>query len=486
MKNNHLYIWQHDIYSLEILLICIANGVEINGFCSSQKKYDDICGYSVFDAVELIDKSEEITVLILSGEEKKRRNFHFIDVYSYIYSVKKNDKIISLREKPLRNIFSAGFFMLALDDYMKSAEKKSLVLLGKEGNEVHQIVIELLGRLKLTYVLMDFSAVGTNFSMAHESLYIIANSLDSLQHDYKFLCECGLEPYDDFIATRPFNYLGLDHDEIFRVMPVLGYRYQLSNKNESGYVQHGTREKDSYIVVTIGDSTTDEEYSYHDSWSRMLYEKLNKNRKAVVYNFGMRMYSVQQNLLTLISEVPILNPDLVILLAGDINMTYTYEEGNPFVTKVQSDQVDDYVSIYNEVKSNRISSCKSYVEDTNQYEMYLRCVTMMKAICDSMGSQFLSFLMPNITQKKSLSKYEQICCYDVFCKRDKNGIHKVFNEKYPLDSSNYEYMFDISNTFLETTEPIYADRCHLMPKGEQILAEVIWNNIKFKVDVSGE
>lgn len=258
------------------------------------------------------------------------------------------------------------------------------------------------------------------------------------------------------------------------------------------------------VIVALGGSTTESTYLFIKGWAYFLSKILAENKiPAVIYCGGVAGYSSSQELLKFIRDVLPLKPDMVLSYSG-LNDLYGYPKeneqirnGRPFITHFQVEFIERILemlapqqtklpvmhdlmwhenendTVYFGLKNNKTAS-----------ELWLDNTRIMKSIANEFGIMFYSFFQPfafngfykiDETQKILYQRKSPTCLTDGYGKWGKP--YKEDVEKIITKIKNYDYIFDFSRIF-ENCDAVYFDASHVYERGNVIIANKIFENIK--------
>lgn len=309
---------------------------------------------------------------------------------------------------------------------------------------------------------------------------------------------CGHKEKYNFLVSQ-----NLENQKDFAIMGIGGYT-ELLNSIDSlltlnrigdelpGFKIFSDNRKEAYKIVVLGNSTSDATTGNIRSWSEFLYERLIFNNYPVkIYCGAITGYSSTQEYLKLNRDVIGLKPDLVISFSGynDIKGNST-EDNFPFLHKYQK-------KFYNFLQENpRLAPDSMYVRNVSNvthgipcmkedYEIWIDNMRAMNAICKEFGIRFRAFLQPmveyhgpvkNWIQQEIINEYYRLTdsynlikATELFCIGAKKGIIK------------YPYIIDMTELFRDETDVFY-DTCHCNEKGNFIIADAVYDNIKSIID----
>ena len=282
--------------------------------------------------------------------------------------------------------------------------------------------------------------------------------------------------------------------------PTLGFATISENSPHPGFVKYEYKTDSGNIplrIVTLGGSTTSAHCVRNRPWSYYLSEKLKElHIPHVIYCGGNDSYSVSQELLRLIRDGILLEPNIVIDYSGVNNIASApIMEDYPFIHNFQNDLFTSLEKI-NNIRPKAITGF--YAEKKTNYgikteqsyaQYWYKQLRIMHSICDGEGIHFLSFLQPMLFDKTDYDSDETdlLASYEIFIDaetkellatgevgQDKLSAVKEFMGEAKQISEKWFY--DLSNVF-DNVHGVYMDYCHLYENGNQIIADHICNRL---------
>ena len=232
------------------------------------------------------------------------------------------------------------------------------------------------------------------------------------------------------------------------------------------------------ILVTGGSTST----WPGGEWSKLLGKKLiEKKINVVIFNAGMGGYSTSQELLKIVRDGEAIKPDWTISFSGINDMGHLHNLPNhPYVHRYQK-QISKYL--------NSTKAFKKYTfgipQKIEPYQLWLRNMRKMKAICSIMDSKFIGILQPNILygdyeitedEKKNLlteKTYRDLDIGRTYIEELKFFYDNVrANLKEHKDE--YDFLYDYSHIFAGKSN-LYRDYRHQNDLGDDIIADKLLN-----------
>lgn len=307
--------------------------------------------------------------------------------------------------------------------------------------------------------------------------YIVYLFENDVYKELQRVHELGLELAEQFCKwNMPLAYI---KDYSFDVN--LGWTQSYCSEDAGVNVYKGASEQK--IVVLGGSTSADEMYPFK-SWPQLLYEKLGK--QVTVYNCAIDGYTTAQELIKLIRDAVELKPDLVITydgyndVGGGDKIDKKFWIMNTYIKKiyhnVSLNTLDDVRSPREQVIWEGISTHTDQVMD-----YYEKNLEYMNAVCQINRIKYMSFIQPTfwgtLQGKTSLTKHEKemslVCNWEHLTK----GCYALRKEAKEIDAK-HDYIIDFSAIFDE--EDVFMDWCHVYEKGNEIIADKIYEAIKEK------
>ncbi len=314
-----------------------------------------------------------------------------------------------------------------------------------------------------------------------EQIYVVI-----VKEDYLQACQnlesLGLKQYVNYTVAHKDTYSNCL--QRFPLDVNIGYTYSVADSDPKlpGVTVFGKNKENSYVIVTLGGSTSDSQAFMWKCWSEILYNKLVNEKQIndgniVLYSAGVSGYRSSQELLKLERDMLNLKPNMVISFSG-VNDTGNMEY--PFVQYYQCQVFDAVlrrqVTDMNGSKTIPGYSCGFEKVGTNA-ENWIRHMRIMHAICQEYGIVFYGFLQPMLGAKKCiLSRSEQeIVLNDDTDIMDRTG--SFINEiKQVIIRDSMSYIHDITDLFNEC-DGVYIDNCHVTEEGNKMIADKIYSII---------
>ncbi len=284
-----------------------------------------------------------------------------------------------------------------------------------------------------------------------------------------------------------------------------------SLKSIPGFAYYGDpAQTNNTVIVTLGGSTTQAHW-YPSNWSDYLYQQIIKNtRPSIVYNGGVAGFTSNQEVFKLIRDGLTLKPNIVITYDGinDIGFFYSLPK-HPMITPYQ-EQLMNYLigleepslilpntmyffkrSVLEKRKTEQSKTNFRRLAGTNfgpevnttAHEQWARNHKIMHAVCEEFGIKYFAFLQPVLgIGKYSPSQAETDRLEEYDRTNHNNNYRDKVSEFYKharRECSSLPYCTDLTDVFAGKSD-LYTDVRHLNEKGNEIIAEAIYNKLNEK------
>lgn len=220
-----------------------------------------------------------------------------------------------------------------------------------------------------------------------------------------------------------------------------------------GWRVYGAEEDAGIKIVIVGGSTSSEVYM-PENWISKLYYKLRAdNIKTIIYNGAHTGNDIVIELLRLLRDGYILQPQIVISMSGVNNLCYKKYE-NQF-------NVERFVDVW--------SNNKSAGNNETLYSFWNRNEKLMRCIANFYGAQFFCFLQPMNITMKDMSLYEKT----VYEMDNRSEGAKAFSQL----ANDEEGYINLMRLF-EHQDEMFVDFCHYTEKGHGIIADIVYETVK--------
>jgi len=284
------------------------------------------------------------------------------------------------------------------------------------------------------------------------------------------------------------------------------------NSNSAGYVDaYPSKEKsqEEYRIVMLGGSTV---VLGNPSIPTLLTEEFHSNGylNVNVYNFGVTSAVSSQELMTIVTEVIDLSPDLIIQYDGvndiyhplyyDPRPGYTYDfmayETSPllypksfsalkyviyksYVIRFIAERLFPSQYMNQFLPLQKLRKEVNYGTDVWRKQIvntYTANIQTANIISQAFGSEYIAILQPNIYTKKILSSTEtQLISQDdvsYFTKAQQEIVENMIQSEY----KNIHFL-DLTTIFDSIDETVYIDAMHILQNKQSIIAKAIYDYI---------
>lgn len=286
----------------------------------------------------------------------------------------------------------------------------------------------------------------------------------------KKLKELGLVYFKNFIKNNFYWDITIERTNVLDVN--LGYNY-ITGSKYPGIMVYGNENEGEYKIAILGGSTTDGALYPFQSWPELLYEKLG-SKNITIYNCGTYGYISSQELLKLIRDVLVLEPDMIVVYDG-FNEISNFDDRYPF-SQAYLRTVYNFANLHMEtdclIGDDRPKVCQGIESRRDKFANWLSNIHLMHGIATAKGIRFYSFCQPMLSSKEGKSEKEKNMLLSMPNSIIGKMIKSSFREHMSQMQNRPDYMYDLSHIFDEQSD-IYMDVCHVWEKGNEIIAEEI-------------
>ncbi len=332
---------------------------------------------------------------------------------------------------------------------------------------------------------------------------------------------------DDALGQMGINYIWLEDYNGYQffqdkkveqyIDPNLGVCFHRQNEQHIGFIKYECNleiENRPIKIVLLGGSTTAAYRVREKSWGEFLSEKLKaQGISHIIYCGGTQAYTVSQELMKLIRDVLVIEPDMVISYSGANDMglaeTRNVAKKNPFISLYQT----RLFSTICRMKGRGIKGVHWGLETSKDFfEYWYDTERMMYAICKELNIKFKAFLQPTLGSKADCCQEDADIAvlygylYDVrkgeYCSVDSDPYSSVYLKWAGIDTHSYyssvlkwakqfreggasicvPWFCNLSDLF-DHMDGVYMDDFHVYERGNQIIADKIWEEIKGEIDM---
>lgn len=501
------------------------------------KERDSFCGIKVISPYTLCSLSYDMLVIARPFHSTKDKQIIFEIVKRLLFCGVEQNKIYVYSENQQENLIKISDILeekVVIDSYEQLYEQmypKSIAITHRDYlfERCSQRRLYLYGvgyeSLALTRYL---SLIGINVekyiddetSETNINEIEIIKTLDLLyENDNNFFILVVNDKEDYSLSKKKLRDLSLieDYDfsyyseipgtkEPFYYDVTLSYS-RIRDKHEGMELFGDIDNPNAIKIFTLGGSTTESSLFFVRGWVQYLVDLFkNNNQSVVLYSGGVSGYTSTQELLKLQRDVIPLKPDIVISYSG-VNDLYMYPKQDdkvrfkkPFITKFQAQfmtQILEKLRMYQYgLPTPDIPDWDIGGQDTVFYglendksavQYWIDNTRMMCALCKEFDIKFFSFLQPF----RFNGYYETSMMQDIIhSRRDPSCYPSLQGEalygkkeevkKLQSKIKKYDYITDLSEIFYNHKN-IYYDSVHVYEKGNQIIANSIYNKIVEKL-----
>ena len=313
----------------------------------------------------------------------------------------------------------------------------------------------------------------------YEEDFFILISREGYRDAADRLADLGLQIFEHMAIDNPFGtwYYGTGN----QVLDVnLGHTF-LGRQGMYGFEVLGENSVHDTRIVVLGGSTTDGELFPFKSWPQFLLDRIG-GKKVTIYNGGVVGYTSTQELIKLLRDVLCLEPDMVIVYDGFNDMTVPLAQ-EPFAFR-ELHKAMDYVNrhkdkLWLELFAENAVSYAGIKPKADKYEIWLSNIIKMRAVCETQGIQFFSFLQPVLYSKTDRTKEESGLLWSTWRLNHTYEWANEFRDRIKSTIDSYEYIYDLSHIF-DHEAGIYMDDCHVYERGNEMIANAVYEVIKNK------
>lgn len=291
----------------------------------------------------------------------------------------------------------------------------------------------------------------------------------------KRLEELGLVSQENYIYYDGVKNTSIKKPQVLDIN--LGHNYLFGGKYP-GIMIYGVDKENDYKIAVLGASTTEGKAFRFKSWPELMYEELHNRgfQNITVYNGGISGYTSGQELLKLIRDLVPLEPDMVIVYDGvlDLNYCVTYPLINGYVKKIfefaKENIENDEDDILFMEESHPI--CQGIKESEDAFSMWLSNIRTMYAVAKERNIRFYSFCQPMLGSKEGKTETEKNMLLSTYSPSITNLINGSFRKRISQMDRLPEYIYDLSHIF-DYESDVYMDNAHVWEKGNRIIAREI-------------
>lgn len=264
----------------------------------------------------------------------------------------------------------------------------------------------------------------------------------------------------------------------------MGYTYEMNSKYPGIFI-YGKNHENDFKIAILGESTTDSMLDTKiRSWAEILYSRY-CHKNITIYNGGVSGYYSGQEIIKFKRDILKLNPDICIVYDGynDLMQNVLHKRFNYLEEMVNyAGRQMGYGMTLFRGKFEEREAWAGIPSDGDAVDDWLENIECMYALAKSKNIQFFSFMQPMLFTKKHLDKHSktilQTMLYHGQNERFMN-LARQFRSRAGEIASTHKYIYNLTHIFDE--DDVYVDIVHVYERGNEIIAEQIWNVIKDSV-----
>lgn len=488
-KSSSIYIYGAGYSGKKTLQVFKSQNIEIKGFIDSDERKwgKEWCNYPIHGK-NILDKDDVIVISSLCYFEIQKdlkQNSDNKNIYIDYRNSKPGLEPIYYKDNPSIWIQFSDGKLLSWANYLavfytviwNDIQNKEVIFYGN--NIITKQAIEILDLLGIQtkYIVDDEDDIGNIndldvkdvYDLAYENMankIVLITKIDKENTEKyktpffdsgKKLKELNMKYYKDYRVLTYFYeaIVKVVHDRLLNDMFV--YEKTLEHPGLYCFKKDKCRKR----IIILGGSTSNPAIYENviKGWPEYLsykYDDIEVISAAISGRFST------DECLKLLRDVGQLKPDLVISYSGVNEISTKRKKNHPF-------HWDEYIpDVYYGVEN-----------DAQKSDFWILMERYMKAICEVNGSDFIGVLQPALTLKETrdLSPFEKRLKIVFDNDNDLMREYFGFTEEVKVKMKNYDWMYDLTAVFSGIRETVYFDSCHLTDKGNQIIADRIYDII---------
>lgn len=526
--------------SIKALIICMNMGIYIEGFINTAKSNQEVFGRKIYSIEEIYklnnvlfisDVKNEYNVKWISYRDVITINEEIIRnricVYGlgnvgksvYNYLVKKSINPLYLFDKNLYNTELDGKKINKLENIIDFKNKTSIIIsmndyeivlkeISSKNNcdiflqkyKLDELFINIIlgqtilsipdlysmchryskdkhyflwgnealaNEVKTLFELLDYDRVDIiNDENIDDILYyedgfviIVDNSLFKSDYIKKLGAEWGKDY--DFLRYNGYDKKNIERRKAFEIK--LGHSFVGNTNKIIGTNVLGNIESTKLIVV-LGGSTSDGSLYDFKSWPEIFKQKFLKSDVTIV-NMAVDAYDSLNEFIRIKMDAIPLKPILIIALNGVNDCINRKVKQERDYEKIIYDHVNYEVDL-------NVCYGLSESEELSNASRWYNNVKSARILSEGYEIPYICFLQPHLKDKKNKTEIEKMLYYDIATDESES-----FYNKARAYASQESYIYDISLLF-EEKEVNGFDRCHVYERGNEVLADKIYELIK--------
>ena len=225
------------------------------------------------------------------------------------------------------------------------------------------------------------------------------------------------------------------------------------------------------MILAMGGSTTDYSMSNINSWPYYLQQEMeNEGISCQVINGGIGGYYSSQEMLKLVRDGLMLNPDIVISYSG-------VNDAHGLFCDIDTPMIANYLKkTLNDLPMKNKKIGYGFKKDISRSENWVRNMRIMHAVSTEFDAQFYSFLQPHIWSGKYNATELELALSNGMLPQE-----RVYMEEFYDGVQNgikeYSYIYDFTDIF-DGMSDLFYDFVHCSEEGNRIIARKIYEVIK--------
>lgn len=285
--------------------------------------------------------------------------------------------------------------------------------------------------------------------------------------------------------------------------PNLGYNHAHEDgfMVVDGFPNISTEKMPPKVVAVLGGSTSDIEDFAVKSWPEALAQVAARHGiRLKVLGGGTAGYIVSQGFIKLCRDFLPLRPDVVVSYSGFNDFGRDFDGKNRFVHSYQ-DTLFDAIARLKSVQKNPMPGTFLMTNEVHygrgfseRGAHWVAVERMIHGVCTEFGIKFYAIAQPSLYTKSRLSRFdiEALEAFRAYSNDDDTertaritAYKKFVNGFIAENRDRFPWMHDFTDIFDEVDEPIFMDSVHLLSRGNEILAEHIFDLIRGDLEKGG-
>lgn len=467
-----------------LVSILSDKGVKVDYFIDRDKYGQKLAGIPIYSP-QIINEMDDNVVILEAGVYWQEMDDVIKIANPRIQTFHEYEDRVPIKDGAIRvcrgKTYSIENLFLFAESFPECFSDRKVILLGNDMELArgYKEVLECMGYKKVSMMVTEEEIAGEDAPLLDEILYeenylILLYATKEFQTIIKKIKELGIADADWTSIMLPER---TGHRE-FMLDINLGYTYRMNYG--PGLYLHGKEKETNIKIVTLGGSTTDEEQYLIPSWPRIMFEKYCKEN-VTLYNGGIVGYTSSCELIKMTRDILYLKPDMIVVLDGynDIYQGVKKKEFQSLYNIMGYVKKDIYSSaLHSKVDQNIF---RGYSLDYDIIGKWLTNIESMYAIAKIQNINFYSFMQPMVASQKIHIKHGlsiQKMCH-VISDQEIADYMRLFREFGKNIKKTHPYIHDLSHIFDE--KDVYMDNAHVWERGNEIIADSIWEVIKPRV-----